>query len=132
MPLKPGQSVLDGGDVSETRAPAGGTIVAGTPVMLDGNGEMAGVDTESGDLYGVALHDDENDGRGNACGLEGPYVVAAASGVAAGNHVNGGNATGGSTGQVIAESGGPAKALSDTGGTWQGYTVPDGHAVVYF
>lgn len=132
MPLKAGRAALDGRGVQETRAAAGGTITAGTAVMLDAAGEMVAADTEAGDLYGVAVHDDTNDGNGNSAGIAGPFVVAADGAVTAGDRVNAGNTTGGSTGQVIADAAGPAKALSDTGGTWQGYTVPAGHAVVWF
>lgn len=134
MPLKPGQPVL-GEDTTETRDAAGGTIDAGTPAMIDANGEMVPVDTDAGDLAGVARHTDDNGGRGNALGIDGVFVVAVDSGVSDGDALAGGNATNSTTGVLVSDSSGDALAHTDAGGTWhddeQGpIDVPDGYAVV--
>lgn len=130
MPLKPGAPVL-AGDVSETRDAAGDSIDAGAAVMIDANGDMTPADTEAGDLAGLSRHADDNGGRGNTLGLSGAYVAKAAAGVADGDRVNAGNTTDGTVGEFDSDAAGPAVALSDTGGTWQGKDVPTGHAVVH-
>lgn len=124
MTLEPGAAVLGGDDVAETRG-NDGSVSAGDAVMLDANGDMTAADTEAGDLSGVMTETGQH-------GLSGTFVVAAGDAVAAGNRVGAGNGTGTSTGTVIADSAGQGVALSDTGGTWQGYDVPAGYAVVHF
>lgn len=134
MPIKPGKPVLPG-DVSETRSAADG-VEAGDAVMINADGDMAAADTEAGELAGVARHDGDNEGRGNALHIEGAIVAAVADGVSEGERLGAGNATGGTTGVLAASGGGPALALSDEGGTWHGnedlntYDVPAGYAVV--
>lgn len=134
MPIKPGHPVF-GSDISETR-PAADGVSAGDVVMINASGEMAPADTEAGDHAGIARYSADDDDRGNALALQGVFVAAAADGISDGDRVGAGNATGTSTGQYIADSSGPALALSDTGGTWHGedgtdhFDVPDGHIVV--
>lgn len=120
MPIEAGENVLGGEDLVEQRGDDG-TVSAGDAVMIDANGDMASADTESGDLAGVMTET-------NNLGLEGVYV-AAASGVAEGDKVQAGNATGGTTGQFIT-GGNDGLALSAVGGSWMGMNVPSGYAVI--
>jgi hypothetical protein len=126
MPLEAGHVVF-GGDIQESR-PKGTNVEAGDAVALSG-GESVEADTEANEFAGVA-------GETETVLLNGGVVANVAAGVAEGSRLGAGNATGGTTGALIAESGGPAVALSDEGGTWHGsnqtYDVPDGYAVVYF
>ena len=129
MPVKPGKPVL-AGDVTETR-PAADGVEAGDPVSINANGEMDTLDEE---LAGVARHDGDNDGRGNAMHLSGAIVAAVADGVEDGDRLAPGAE--GAAGTLVTSSGGPVLALSDEGGTWHGeginaYDVPDGYAVVH-
>lgn len=121
MPIEAGEAVL-GDDVQESRDDDG-SVSAGDAVAIDSNGDLTQVDTDANELAGVYTE------AGNL-GLGGVYVAAAASGVTAGNRVGAGNATGSSTGQFVATSGGEGVALSDTGGSWLGYDVPAGYAVI--
>lgn len=122
MPIEAGEAVLSG-DVIESRGDDG-TPAAGDAVAIDATGAMTPANTEANELAGVLA-------EGGGLGLTGAYVAAADGAVVAGNRVGAGNATGGSTGQFIATADGPGLALSDTGGSWLGYDVPVGYAVVY-
>jgi hypothetical protein len=132
MPLKPGNPVL-AGDISETRPAASDDIEAGDAVAL-ADGEMThGEGGEADDvLGGIARHDGDNDGRGNANHLSGAIVANVEDGVSEGERLDLGG-----DGALTAAADGPAIALSDEGGTWHGvddinaYDLPDGYAVVH-
>lgn len=121
MALEAGETVYSG-DVQEHRDDS--NVSAGAAVTIDGNGDLADVDTDANELIGACTE------SGNLL-LEGT-VVAAASGVSEGDRVDGGNATNSTTGQFETSSGGPGVALSGVGGTWNGSSVPSGHAVIHF
>lgn len=121
MPLEAGEAVYSD-ELEESRDDS--NVSAGDVAAIAADGSLAAADTESNDVAGVVTE------AGNL-GLGGVFV-AAASGVSDGEHVGAGNATGGTTGQFITSSGGPGLALSDVGGTWRGYDVPAGYAVVQY
>lgn len=108
-----------------------GALADGAAVRVSGD-TASDADTEVGDLTGVATHGADDTASGDSLGVLVDGVIAAqvASGVAQGDDLNAGNATGGSTGQLITESGGPCHALSDEGGTFQGATLAAGVAAV--
>lgn len=107
-----------------------GALADGAAVMVSGD-VASDADTEAGALTGVAGHAAET-ASGDPVGIvvSGVVLAQVATGVAQGDDLDAGNATGGSTGQLITSSGGPAHALSDEGGTFQGATLPSGVAAV--
>lgn len=126
----------EAGDVVYTNAivvtfESDGSLADGAAVTVSG-GTASSADTESGDLTGATTHGADDTESGDALGIvvSGVVMAQVASGVTQGDDLNAGNATGGSTGQFIAESGGPAHALSDAGGTFQGSSLADGVAAV--
>ena len=125
MAIEPGEAVL-AGETAETR-PKDDGVAAGDAVALAGK-TAAAVDTEANEFGGIA-------GETDRVILDGVVCAAVEAGATEGSRLGGGNATGGTTGQLIAEAGGPALALSDEGGTWHStegtYDVPDGYAVVH-
>ena len=118
MPLTPGDIAMAGTSV-ESRGRSGAED--GDAVMISG-GDMAPVDTDAGDLAGVATN--------GGLGKHGAFVVAVATGVADGQRLAGGDTTGGSVGELVADANGPALALCDEGGTWHSRDIADGYAVV--
>lgn len=108
-----------------------GALADGAAVNVSG-GQATDADTESNDLTGATTHGADDTESGDSLGICVQGVIAAqvASGVSQGADLNAGNATGGSVGQFIAESGGPAHALSDEGGTYQGASLAAGVAAV--
>lgn len=94
----------------------------GDPVALSSGG-VAAADTDANDLAGIV--------SGGGVVVEGTGVVAAVdAGITEGQALNAGNTTAGNAGVLIADSAGNALALSDEGGTYRGYSVPAGYAVI--
>jgi len=62
--------------------------------------------------------------------VSGPIVAAVESSVSAGDDLNLGSSANGNAGVLVTSSGGPAHALSDAGGEWNGQSAPAGHAWV--
>lgn len=120
MPLSAGEAAM-AGDIQETVAHAVG-VAAGDAVALAG-GEAVDANTEANALAGVASE------SGDTVILHGVCVANVAAGVTQGTELTAGNATGGTSGQLIAGAG-RGLALSDVGGTWHGINVPAGYAVV--
>lgn len=126
MPVEAGEPVLHG-DISDTHD-ATSAVSAGDAVGIDGSGNLAPADANASvDLAGVAEE------AALSLGLTGAYVANVATDLTAGrvgapdDSVAGENA-----GELVANSTGPAVALCDEGGTWRGYDIPDGYAVVWF
>lgn len=130
MASEPGQ---EGGASTDTigYSDASDTTEAGDVVAIAG-GEAEPADSDAGhELLGVR-------GRGRATAasgiaqyhVSGPALAAVAAGVAAGDGLDIGNATDGTVGVFDTNSGGPAHALSDAGGSWRGQDAPDGYAWV--
>lgn len=108
-----------------------GALADGAAVTVSGD-VASDADTEVADLTGIATHGADDTASGDSLGVlvDGVIVAQVASGITQGSDLNAGNATGGSTGQLIAESGGPAHALSDEGGTFMGHDLAAGVAAV--
>ena len=125
MPIEPGEAVL-AGETAETR-PKDDGVEAGDAVALGGK-TAAAVDTETNELGGIA-------GETDRVILDGAALASVAAGITEGTRLGGGNATDGTTGQLVAQADGQAVALSDEGGTWHSeegtYDVPAGYAVVH-
>lgn len=125
MAIEAGEAVL-GGEMAETR-PKDDGVEAGDAVAFAG-GTAAAVDTEANELGGIA-------GETDRVILSGAVVAAVEDGATEGSRLGAGNATGGSSGQLVAQADGPAVALSDEGGSWHSeegtYDVPAGYAVVH-
>ena len=125
--LKPGHSPLSY-DLRESRV-ADGDVQAGDAVTFGTDGVME--QAEDGEFNGIAAHDGDNNGLGNANVLQGVVVANVAADVDAGNRLD----TSATAGELAEVDGGPVLALSDEGGTWHGsqktYSVPEGYAVVY-
>lgn len=127
----------EAGDVPYTNAivitfDSDGALRDGDAVTVTGNQASAG---DASDLTGVTSHGADDTAAGDAQGIvvSGTVFAQVASGVTQGSDLGvvDTSATGApQAGTLIASAGGPAHALSDEGGTFQGYTLPAGVAAV--
>jgi len=111
-------SEIIGHDDPDENTDAGDAVAVGPDgnlVQADGTDELFGIRArlrQSRDIASV-VHD-------------GVVVARVADGVEGGDALD----TSGTVGELDAEGGGPALALSDEGGTYRGASIPDGHAAV--
>lgn len=130
MATNPGQA---GGSSTDTIPYADSddnTSAGDVAAIASGDAEPA--DGDSGhELFGVrARGRATEDGNVAPMHVSGPCVAAVDSSVSAGDDLDVGNATNGTVGQFETSSGGPAHALSDANGEWNGQTAPAGYAWV--
>ncbi|WP_042662570.1 hypothetical protein [Haloferax sp. ATB1] len=126
MGTNPGQG---GGDSTTTigYSDASDSTSPGDAVGITGGEVEPGTDTEN--LLGVRARGRATENSGVApIHVGGPCVAAVEGSVAAGDDLDLG-ATG-AAGELETTAGGPAHALSDENGTWQGQTAPAGYAWV--
>lgn len=123
----------EGGSSTETIgfSDASDTTEAGDAVAIDA-GEVEPADSDADhELLGVRARGRATEDSNVAqIHVSGPTVAAVDGDVAAGDDLDIGNETDGTTGAFETSSGGPAHALSDAGGSWRGQTAPDGYAWV--
>jgi hypothetical protein len=131
MPKEPGDIVTEGADTDGIVSD--GTPTAGDAVAIDqSNGKQTQAnsgDTGAGEEFaGAAVQDHGEDGDKETIVLSGAVIMNVANSVSAGNRLD----VSATDGQLAASSGGPALALSDAGGTWQGASLGSNEAAVYF
>jgi hypothetical protein len=103
------------------------TTTAGDAVGVTGGEVEPGTDTEN--LLGVRGRGRATENGGYApIHISGPVVAAVEGSVSEGDELDLG--TTGGAGELETSSGGPAYALSDAGGEWNGQSAPSGHAWV--
>jgi len=111
-------------DADDTVSPGDAAAIAG--------GDLEAADGDAGhEFLGVrARRRATNDGDQNPVHVSGPVVAAVEATVSAGDGLDVGNTTNSTVGQLETSAGGPAYALSDENGEWNGQTAPAGHAWV--
>lgn len=125
--------VVGGGAITETIT-TDGNPTAGDAVAIDQSTDKKVTQANSGDtgageeFAGAAVETHGPDGDAETIVLSGRVVMNVASGVTCGNRLD----VSATDGQLAASSGGPALALCDAGGTYQGHSLGSNEAVVYF
>jgi len=111
-------------DVSDTTSPGDAVGVAA--------GEVEPADGDAGHaLLGVRARGRATENSNHApVHVGGPVVAAVEGAVAAGDDLDIGTTTATTFGMLETSAGGPAYALSDAGGEWNGQTAPAGYAWV--
>lgn len=127
MATNAGQAGGSGTDTIQFPDTGGTATSPGDAVAISSGDLIAGTDTE--DLLGVrARGRSTEDGDVAPVHVSGPCVAAVNGAVTAGSDLDLG--TTGGDGELETSSGGPAHALSDENGSWNGQTAPAGYAWV--
>jgi|GEM_PF-3146731 len=116
-----------------TGLPTDGTPTAGDAIAIDqSNGKQTQAnsgDTDAGEEFaGAATEDHGTDGDEETLVLSGVVIMNVAGTVVGGDRLD----VSATDGQLAESSGGPALALTDAGGTWEGASLGANEAAVYF
>jgi hypothetical protein len=94
------------------------------------SGDIEPADSDAGhELLGVRSGN-RAAGDNHGVHVSGIVIAEVEGSVTAGDDLDIGNATDGTTGQLATSSGGPAHALSDAGGSWKGASLGANEAAV--
>lgn len=129
MAKQAGDAVYSG----ETNVPApvdyASGVDYGAAVANDGTNLVEADGDVHSALAGIKTRGGYSNERGGL-GMDGVYVAKVAAGTSAGVDVDMGNATAGTVGVLAASAGGPGHTLCAEGGTYEGYSLAAGLAVV--